>query len=280
MIMPVSAYANKRVLVLTIFVMISASCYCSCQEGTIVSIDNIKEAYAQFRFTEVITLATQALTSDPSPSGEERVQIYTYLAYTYIALGENDKGKESFEKALAVDSSLTLDPTFVSPKIIAIFNEVKTAYDTREEEAAQEPVLFPTPPLGAQKRFGGAWRSLLLPGWGQLYKGHKKKAIAIFAVQTVNVGTTVYAHFKMKQAHDDYQQARDPETIESSYDRYNSYYKTRNYFFILTAAVWIYAHIDAAVSQPSFDVSVEEKGVLWIPIIKPTSCFLTCSIRF
>ncbi len=51
---------------------------------------------------------------------------YRFLAYCHIALGERDLGKKAFEKALAIDPKLELDPTYISPKIMKVFEEVQT----------------------------------------------------------------------------------------------------------------------------------------------------------
>lgn len=50
---------------------------------------------------------------------------YRFLAYCHIALGERNLGKRAFENALAIRPSLKLDPTYISPKIMAIFEEVQ-----------------------------------------------------------------------------------------------------------------------------------------------------------
>ena len=50
---------------------------------------------------------------------------YRFLAYSHIALGERDLGKKAFRKALAIHPTLKLDPTYISPKIMGIFEEVK-----------------------------------------------------------------------------------------------------------------------------------------------------------
>ncbi|MFB0505866.1 MAG: LysM peptidoglycan-binding domain-containing protein [Thermodesulfobacteriota bacterium] len=51
---------------------------------------------------------------------------YRFLAYCHIALGERDLGKKAFEKALAIHPRLELDPTYISPKIMKVFEEVQT----------------------------------------------------------------------------------------------------------------------------------------------------------
>jgi hypothetical protein len=50
---------------------------------------------------------------------------YRFLAYSHIALGERDLGMKAFRKALAIHPTLKLDPTYISPKIMGIFEEVK-----------------------------------------------------------------------------------------------------------------------------------------------------------
>lgn len=51
---------------------------------------------------------------------------YRFLAYSHIALGERNLGKRAFEKALAIHPRLQLDPTYISPKIMKVFEEVRT----------------------------------------------------------------------------------------------------------------------------------------------------------
>ena len=74
----------------------------------------------------------------------------------------------------------------------------------------------------------------------------------------------------------------DPELNESKYDRYNSFYKLRNYFLLCTAATWLYSHIDAAVSQPSSEGEGDtmKKNILWIPTVREDSFSLCCTIHF
>ncbi len=51
---------------------------------------------------------------------------YRFLAYSHIALGQRNLGKRAFEKALAIHPGLQLDPTYISPKIMKVFEEVQT----------------------------------------------------------------------------------------------------------------------------------------------------------
>lgn len=60
---------------------------------------------------------------------EEISKALRFLAYTYVALNEREKAKDSFRKALEVDQALDLDPVYVSPKIIEVFREAKAGKD-------------------------------------------------------------------------------------------------------------------------------------------------------
>jgi tetratricopeptide (TPR) repeat protein len=250
------------VLLIVAFALASFTCPLQGQVPDRQILEDIKEAYNQFHYDEVVSLCLRALAADPPPTLQDQVELYTHLAFASIALGKPEEAKVAFRSALDIDPDLILDPIYVSPKIIAIFDEIKTEKEREPGDLGIQPQELQL--LSAIEKLemcqGGAWRSLILPGWGQLYKGQKTKAIVHFTVQTLNVGTLLYAHFQMKQAHEDYLQAREPATIESKYDRYNSFYKLRNYCILSTAVVWLYSHIDAAVTSPKTEVRNQENG--------------------
>jgi LysM repeat protein len=52
-------------------------------------------------------------------------KVHRFLAYAYVALDETTKAKDSFREALRVDPELKLDPVYVSPKIMDVFQDVK-----------------------------------------------------------------------------------------------------------------------------------------------------------
>ncbi|NIQ39960.1 MAG: LysM peptidoglycan-binding domain-containing protein [Proteobacteria bacterium] len=56
---------------------------------------------------------------------EDMSKAQRFLAYSYVALDQPDNAKDSFRQALRVDPDLQLDPVYVSPKIIEIFEEVR-----------------------------------------------------------------------------------------------------------------------------------------------------------
>jgi len=56
---------------------------------------------------------------------DDMCKTYRFLAYCHIALGEKNLGKRAFEEALAINPGLKLDPTYISPKIMEVFEEAR-----------------------------------------------------------------------------------------------------------------------------------------------------------
>ena len=71
------------------------------QETPPSSLERIKEAYNRFHYTEVESLALQALETDPPPSSEEQAEIYTYMAFAHVALDKREKAIKNFERFIA-----------------------------------------------------------------------------------------------------------------------------------------------------------------------------------
>jgi tetratricopeptide (TPR) repeat protein len=139
----------------------------SSQRAADSGVEAIKAAYSQFRYAEVISLSLQSLAATPPPSKAEKVEIYTYLAFARVSLGQNEAARKDFEAALGFDPKLTLDPVYVSPKIIDLFNEVRLQLQAQQPA---EDTGLDREPGSYDMRAGAAWRSLVLPGWGQWYK--------------------------------------------------------------------------------------------------------------
>lgn len=59
------------------------------------------------------------------PQKEDMLKAYRFLAYTHVARDEKDEAKKAFTKAMEIDPEMKLDPVYVSPKIIEVFNEVR-----------------------------------------------------------------------------------------------------------------------------------------------------------
>ncbi|MBW2056569.1 MAG: LysM peptidoglycan-binding domain-containing protein [Deltaproteobacteria bacterium] len=54
---------------------------------------------------------------------QDVAKAYRFLAYAYVALDERTKAEDSFLEALKVNPHMKLDPVYVSPKIIQVFEK-------------------------------------------------------------------------------------------------------------------------------------------------------------
>lgn len=102
----------------------------------------------------------------------ERVLVHRYLAYTLVTLEKPMQAREEFQKMLALDPEIQLDPTLVSPKIVAALQEVLDA-------------RYP-PPKAAAK---ASW---MAPGWGQFKNGQPAKGVVFAGGTVLLLGNAIY----------------------------------------------------------------------------------------
>jgi hypothetical protein len=113
--------------------------------------------------------------------------------------------------------------------------------------------------------FKAGYRSLLLPGWGQRYKGANKRGLLFTGLALgAGVGTLVTV-LDYKSDYDDAQDARDDylrvrtnyEQAQAAYDKWQSAYETANDSYdrrqrslVIAAAVWALNLLDAVLLPP------------------------------
>lgn len=215
-------------------------------------LNSVVLTYEQGDYQKAVNLAQQAL-QDTTLEFQKSTQIslHTYLAFSYVALEEREKAKEEFSHILDLDESFTLNPEFVSPKIIQVFREVK------ETKFPKRPSYSTTlPPGGPEKGVspllpwkGVFYRSSLLPGWGQSFRGERKKGkILKYSFLTASAGL-ISTHIAYLVTHNAYLNAKEPGDIEKKYKRYDFCYRTRTFFISLTAATYLYNIMDALLTE-------------------------------
>jgi len=208
------------------------------------ALQEIIQDYEGLRYAEGQAKARAALATYARFTPAQLVTLHTYLGFIEFALGQLDSAKSQFRAALSLEPKLSLDPVYTSPKIITLFEEVKRESHPRVPSERPVEIRYV---LLEDKRSGAALRSLLLPGWGQLYKGEKTKGLILLSLAGAALGSLIATHIAQAQAHNDYRAAKAPADIESKYDRYNRLYKARNALAVFTGALWLYAYIDAAL---------------------------------
>lgn len=124
--------------------------------------------------------------------------------------------------------------------------EVKTLYEVAKKPSNvfYEPVEYTTS-YGAS----GLWRSVLIPGWGQMYKRQYAKGSIIIAAEAALITTTlIYENQKssyMKKSHATF----DPNAIRFYQNKAHKAKVTRDCLIGAAAAVYVYNLIDALVAK-------------------------------
>jgi tetratricopeptide (TPR) repeat protein len=152
----------------------------------------------------------------------DQVEAYKYLAFSYVAFGNQTKAKEQFKKALQLNPDLELDPATVSPKIIKVFEEAKAEMAT----APPEPTVEPTRLERAEpSNFDATIRSCCVGGWGQMYRGETSKGRKLMIAWGTTLGATLVSWIITGNREDEYLNLRyQDEPYQDAYDKYKLWY--------------------------------------------------------
>lgn len=205
------------------------------------------KSYEQGYFQEVIAIAEKSLEDSAGFTPEEIIYLRTYLAFSLVAMGQEEAAIERFRQILSLKPKLELNPEFVSPKIIEVFKKAQTEFFRATSNGDPRPnLLFEK---GRPGKVQGLWRSSLWPGWGQSVRGDPRKGkILKWGAAGVAAGTGLAA-LGTYVSHQRYLDAADPGDIEAKYKTYNSWYKTRNFTVNLAVSFWVYNLVDIIISK-------------------------------
>ena len=204
-------------------------------------------AYERGFYEEVVKTCQAALDDTMAFTPSDLVYLRTYLAFSLVALGNDDQAVTVFNAILVSKPKLELNPEFVSPKIISVFKRAQLeASQSQGQSGVQSGLIFDN---GKPQKLPCLWRSGLWPGWGQYYRGEIKKgkilkrsALGITAgLGAVFLGTYL--------SHQSYLNATDPDAIGPKYDTYNAWYKTRNFGINLAISFWFYSALDIVLTD-------------------------------
>ena len=208
-------------------------------------LDAIWEAYQALDYARAQQLAQAALDAYDAP--EDLAQVHVVLGL--IAFSQNDQvvATRQFTDALVLDPTVALDPLLASPKTLDFFEDIRTGLAQANRDETLEPEAAPRYVLVRDRRAEAALRSMVVPGWGQLYKGQRTKGRVLVGLWVGAVAGTVTTHILRQQSRDTYLDATDQQEILDRYDTFNQWHKTRNALVLGTAAVWVYSYLDALI---------------------------------
>jgi TolB-like protein len=201
--------------------------------------------------------------------GELKLQEMTGLSARQAA----DIGAMADVQALVLGSVADAgDRYLVNARIVAA-----QSGDTLSAESVAVPaagmVALASDAVVLRSRSDAVFRSLLLPGWGQLYNRQPRKAWLFAGGEVVLVGAAVGYHLAGRKAYDDYL-ARDradqlggspSQRAQELYDTAASRYRTRNWLVAGAVALWAVNVGDAWLSGVD-GASMVDAGVVAAPL--------------
>ncbi|MBI1937991.1 MAG: hypothetical protein HYS25_07680 [Ignavibacteriales bacterium] len=228
------------------------------QEG---EYEKIKKEYESFGYENVIQLSDNFVKQD-GIADSVLTDVYLMRAVSFYSVGDEISARVSFTEILKINKNYPPNPAEISPKLISIFNEVKTEYmksiEPPKVESDSLKQILDSPEFLNEQMRQSILRNIALPGWGQLYKETNAKGFILSAASTANLVGMIYFIINTNKKENDYLNETGKTLIQQKYDDYNQSYKTRNILIFSYAALWIYSQIDLLLSSRSN--SIEESS--------------------
>ncbi len=246
------------------------------QNKEVQLVEEISSAYNQLNYSEAEIKARAVLKNYQNFTSQQLTEIHKILAFIYYSQNKQAEARLQFEYALSITPELQLDPLYVSPKIMNFFKQIKVDQELKSRQSIHSDSGFRYV-LVQDLRPSAALRSMILPGWGQLYKKEKTKGKVLLAMWTVGLSGSVITYLARNNAKNKYLSETSPAKIESCYNSYNRLHKLRNNVLIFSAGVWLYSYIDAVLKKGSnkLNTSSSEKALLILPSFSSNRANLT-----
>ncbi|MFQ5638971.1 MAG: hypothetical protein ACE5IR_13385 [bacterium] len=255
----------------------------SAQTNSSLLLQEIQTAYNELNYSEVEIKAKAALKKFRQFTSPQLVEIHKILGLVYFSQNKPSEAQIQFESALSITPDLTLDPLYVSPKILEFYNQIKKEWILRQNQSTNDrPKSEVRYILVQDPRPAAALRSMILPGWGQSYKGEKNKGFLFASLWSVGILSSLVTHLARGNAEDRYLSETDPARIQSEYDKFNKLNKLRNNLLFFSAGVWVYSYLDAILSRGPRKNRLPQnrRAFLVLPAASPKQAHLTILIKF
>ena len=242
-----------RALLLAVLLTAAAA----AQPGPADLLVAMEDAVARLDYATAEDRAREALARFDALTPDQLVTVHATLGILLHAQDEPVEARRQFEAALSIDPALTLDPVLVSPKTVEFFDEVRATMATSTGAAAGPDLRYV---LIEDRRTAGALRSLVVPGWGQFYKGDRAKGWGFALAGGAAVTGLVVAETRYNAAREDYEAATSPSEASRLYESYDRWYQIRGAVVRGAAVVWGAAMLDALLTggpEPVSRLSVE-----------------------
>lgn len=174
---------------------------------------------------------------------KDAINLQTYIAFSYVAIGDTVNAQRYFENILSMDITYTLNEEFVSPKIINVYNNAKNRINFLIKE---NPDYFSVKTGEKTMRFPRSnliLKSVFVPGWGQIDEGSRIKGITVSSVFYAGIAGTAATLAAVIDARNKYNQAL-PEDAAMLYENYNNLSKVNRVLIDISIAAYVFNLID------------------------------------
>ncbi|MEO0076627.1 MAG: hypothetical protein ABIK19_03045 [candidate division WOR-3 bacterium] len=208
----------------------------------LTTINRIDTLYRNGEYKQVVEIIDSVLHNvNPNILNDSMlIRLYALQSFSYVALDKKEQALQSFRYLLMINPKFDLDPKFVSPKIIEVFEESK------RKRSDTILLTLPTFPISSSKESfikKKMMLSLLYPGLGQISQ-KKKKGYIFLGLESASITGLITTHFLTNSAHYKYLTARTLPEIEETYKNYSFWYKLRFGFIISAITIWGLNYID------------------------------------
>jgi hypothetical protein len=124
------------------------------------------------------------------------------------------------------------------------------------------------------------WRSMLFPGWGQLYKGSRAKGLSIIGGEAVFVGGLVAAENLRVSYLKKIAETHNTDHIRIYANKANTMETVRNLCIAGTAALYLYSLIDAVASPGNMHLVDRNRSVAFYPVAGDASAGVVLVVNF
>lgn len=217
--------------------------------------ERLKQAIALYEagsYEQSIT-GLKGLVSQPLVPQNIRVEAYKYLGFNYWEQGNLNQAKSEFKNAFILNSQLQLGPA-VSPLIVATFGEALSEFLKERREQERRTLLATT-------KHGAALRSLVAPGWGQMYRGHHYKGFAIGGISAATVFGLALADQAVRSAQRKYDNGKVGDDFDALDHDVKQKADQANLWAYGVAAVWAYNLMDTLIFGPNLRRYKENVGL-------------------
>lgn len=241
------------------------------QTGNLERGEEIKRALQRGDYHNAAALADSAIAHFEDFMPAQLAEIHTLRALLASQRNETAAVDAHFRAALQLARDFRLDPIFFSPALQNRFEQIRSQMPTTETPVRVETRYVMVP----DQRVAAAWRSLVLPGWGQRFKGQKIKGNIFLISAATLAGATAATQLLRAHAKEEYLKAEAGE-VEARYRTFNRYHLLRNNLALGLGIVWGASALEALIVRAT--PQENRIGIETRVLISPT--FASFSVNF